>query len=277
MRYALFFLFACSSLFATSHISMSWRRPEGQFAFDVSDKESSFEIKDAEGKRVFVYPAVPEAEEENSSPYTIHDRLILPNEAPQKHWTLEELVSCIKSKRVVFYSGAGISAAAGIPTMTGLDQLFALHLPWEEWTSRAMESPQDIIAKAVRFKQLCHESDPTPAHHALRYICSRWNIPLWTENLDLLHQKSGIDPLVVSRDQLLEEVKEEGLKEIDVIVCLGLSFDDKGALGWYKHHHPEGMIVSIDLMSPVYLGEKDALLKGDLQEVLPILLRKLHK
>ncbi len=277
MRLIVFLLLICGSLLGNPPLSMSWQRPEGQFSFEVSDKGNFFEIRDAEGNRIFSHPIESSIGEGSSAPYTIHERLILPEEAPQEMWSIEDLVTCIKTKRVVFYSGAGLSAASGIPTMTGLDQLFSIHLPWEEWVKKTVASPQEVLAKAVNFKRLCYESDPTHAHLALRYICNKWNIPLWTENLDLLHQKSGIDPLVVSAELLLEEVKEEALREIDVVICLGLSFDDKGALGWYKHHNPEGKIVSIDLMSPVYLGVDDALLKGDLQEVLPNVLRKLHK
>lgn len=255
---------------------MCWQRPEGRFVFEVSEEGSAFEIIGVEGNKIFTYPREIIIKE-NSTPYTIHERRIVPDEGPQHAWTIEDLAACVKTKRVIFYSGAGISAAAGVPTMTGLDQLFAIHLPWEEWIKKTIESPREVLSKAEGFERLCFESDPTHAHLALRYICKKWKIPLWTENLDLLHQKSGIDPLIVSRERLLEEMTEEGLKQIDTIICLGLSFDDKGALGWYKHHNPDGQIISIDLVSPVYLGRGDVLLKGDLQEVLPTLLRKLHQ
>jgi len=50
-----------------------------------------------------------------------------------------------------------------------------------------------------------------------------------------------------------------------------LSHDDRGFLGWYKKYNPEGTIIALDLGKPSYLSEKDFILKGDIQEVIPAL------
>ncbi len=91
-----------------------------------------------------------------------------------------------------------------------------------------------------------------------------------TENLDLLHERSGIVPQRIIASQFKKVIKPEWLKEIDAVVCIGLSYDDKGFLSWYKQNNPEGTLIAIDFKQPSYLGNKDFLLEGNLQEILPI-------
>lgn len=62
----------------------------------------------------------------------------------------------------------------------------------------------------------------------------------------------------------------EQLKTVDAVICIGLSHDDRGFLGWYKHLKPTGKIVSInsDLQPASYLGSGDYHMVMDAQEVL---------
>jgi len=54
------------------------------------------------------------------------------------------------------------------------------------------------------------------------------------------------------------------LQNIKAIVCVGLSFDDRAFLAWYKESNPEGMIISLDISLSNYLGNEDYFVKGDL-------------
>lgn len=90
-----------------------------------------------------------------------------------------------------------------------------------------------------------------------------------TENLDYLHEYTGIMPYRIHGDHLRKQIHPSNLREIDYILCIGLSFDDRGFLGWYKAHHPNGKIIAIDLMQPSYLGNEDYLIQRDLQKIIP--------
>jgi NAD-dependent SIR2 family protein deacetylase len=68
---------------------------------------------------------------------------------------------------------------------------------------------------------------------------------------------------------LKENVKPEWLKDIDVVITIGLSYDDRGFLGWYKENNPNGKIIAINLSQPPYLGSEDFILKGDCQNIIP--------
>lgn len=97
----------------------------------------------------------------------------------------------------------------------------------------------------------------------------RKNVRILTENLDCLHESSGIYPYRINAEHLRDVVGPEAIREYDAVICIGLSFDDHGFLGWYKEHHPEGMIIAEGLCQPSYLGDDDCILYGDLQDVLP--------
>jgi hypothetical protein len=58
---------------------------------------------------------------------------------------------------------------------------------------------------------------------------------------------------------------------VNVIVCVGLSHDDRGFLAYFKKHNPEGVIIAIDKGNPDYLSNNDYIVREDLQIVLPIM------
>ncbi|MGB9847829.1 MAG: hypothetical protein ACPLKV_01275 [Minisyncoccia bacterium] len=58
------------------------------------------------------------------------------------------------------------------------------------------------------------------------------------------------------------------------MITIGLSYDDKGFLRWYKENNPNGKIIAINLNQPSYLGNEDFILKGDCQKVVPEIKRE---
>ena len=56
---------------------------------------------------------------------------------------------------------------------------------------------------------------------------------------------------------------------------MGLSYDDRGFLGWYKQQNPQGKIIAIELNQPSYLGDEDFLAIGDIQEIVPAIQKEI--
>lgn len=179
-----------------------------------------------------------------------------------------ELKKWAEGKKVIFYTGAGISAAAGIPTMHQLGLLFPFTL---EWVEASVAHPEAVVRKIDYFESACRQASPTKAHFALKEIVVARSARLLTENLDQLHQKTGITPLCVQTDHVKQEISLDELKAVDAIVCIGLSQDAKGFLGWYKEHNSRGKIIAIDLKQPSYLSDGDVWLEGDIQKIIPML------
>jgi NAD-dependent deacetylase len=189
--------------------------------------------------------------------------------------TMRGLAAKIKDQKVVFYTGAGISAGV-VPTMPEI--MTALGLTEELKEEKAVSAlirnvlanPEFYIEVMDKFYQPCYYGKPTAAHTALRDLIIFKNWGLLTENLDSLHQRSGIDPLNHSVPNWLKSsITEDDLKQIDIVVTVGLQSDESGFLGWYKKHNPKGQIVAMNLHLPSYIGQEDFFLQGDAQAMLP--------
>ena len=206
----------------------------------------------------------------DSSTYLVHERRILSEQPTEVDdgFLYDRLVN----GRVAIYTGAGISAAAGVPTMGQLNDLLGFEEREEFIKSlgRVVQTPLETAKRVRLFHNACFKSGTTAAHQAISVLTKTYGIPVMTENLDCLHEVSGIQPYRINADEIRREVSQEEACKIDYIVCIGLSRDDRGFLGWYKHMNPKGKILAIDISKPSYLGSDDYLLDADLQEVLPL-------
>lgn len=184
----------------------------------------------------------------------------------------EELVSL---KHVVFYTGAGISAGV-VPTMAELINTLGLDICWKDEKART-ELIEKMIARGAdsieymkHFYTQCLHGNPTPAHWSLASLLrntEHWS--LLTENLDMLHERSGIIPLHRNdSDWLQRAVSPEDLKKIDCVVAIGLAQDESSFLAWYKQHNPRARIIAFNLERPGYIGTSDGIVLGDVQNTL---------
>lgn len=208
---------------------------------------------------------IKEAEDNKEGPYIVADRRIKENSHPLL-MSYENLYEIIKQKKVLFYTGAGMSSAAGVPAMKELYTLLDLK-EGEEFIfslKQALDAPKEFASKIASFHKKCLYSAPMQTHFELANLTLYTKTRLLTENLDTLHEASGILPYRIYPFELKSDLTKFDLSQIDYIICIGLSFDDRGFLAWYKEQNPRGKIVSIDLNQPSYLGDEDYWLKGDL-------------
>ncbi|NGX38318.1 MAG: NAD-dependent protein deacetylase [Chlamydiae bacterium] len=292
-----FFLILASSIFAdfeSKSIDMCWQfGSDSYFRFDSQNEEVYFEIvlgnlpefyddfiaqkKDKfielDQKQLF-YSYGTREESVKPQRYLLCERRVIEDANPQ-FLKSEALEKVICENRVLFYTGAGISRASNVPSMDELNVL----LGFEEGErfvfslEEAIEHPEEFALKILAFHRACVFSPPTKAHITLKGLAAKNAAHVVTENLDCLHERSGIFPYRVDPSS---GVRWEKLTQVDYVICMGLSYDDRGFLGFYKQNHPEGKIIAIDLEKPSYLGDEDFLVIGDLQEIIPSL-RSLEK
>ena len=102
------------------------------------------------------------------------------------------------ARRVTALTGAGVSAASGIPTFRGADGL------WRNFRAETLATP-GAFAKDPRLvwewyewrRQLIAAAKPNPAHELLaRWTRERAGFTLITQNVDGLHERAGADRLL---------------------------------------------------------------------------------
>lgn len=190
---------------------------------------------------------------------------------------VKKLIEMIDNKRVLFYTGAGISIASGISDMETLKNNLGIDQSKnsDQFLTSSIENPQNTIQKWTEFVDLMKNSEPTQAHKSLSKIAKELHCKIFTENHDILQEKTGVKANHIDAFWLKNNISPDWLKDIDYIITVGLSYDDRGLLSWYKKNNPNGKIVAINLSAPVYAGNDDFIINDDLQNIVPELEKKL--
>jgi len=95
--------------------------------------------------------------------------------------------------RVAVLTGAGISAASGIPTFRGAqDSLWSRYRPEELATPEAFARDPELVWRWYDWRRgLIAAHAPNEAHHALAALSGRADLTLITQNVDGYHQQAG--------------------------------------------------------------------------------------
>lgn len=119
-----------------------------------------------------------------------------------QHWQdrLRDLTRrCHDGARVVVLSGAGISAASGIPTFRGGDDnaLWSRYRPEELATPEAFHNDPELVWRWYDWRRgLINDSAPNAAHHALVDLARITDVRIVTQNVDGYHQQAGSQDVV---------------------------------------------------------------------------------
>ena len=106
--------------------------------------------------------------------------------------TLQEIID--RSKRIVFFGGAGVSTESGIPDFRSVDGLYnqKYDYPPEEILSHSFfVRHTDYFYRFYRDKLLCLDAKPNAAHIKLAELERAGKLSaVVTQNIDGLHQKA---------------------------------------------------------------------------------------
>jgi NAD-dependent protein deacetylase/lipoamidase len=112
---------------------------------------------------------------------------------------LERVAEKIARARVVTaLTGAGVSAASGIPTFRGPDGLWKKVRAETLATPEAFENDPKLVWEWYDWRrQMVAQAHPNPAHDVLaKWTRERPGVTLITQNVDGLHEKAGAERLV---------------------------------------------------------------------------------
>ncbi len=265
---------------------------EGNLPQELTEKESKKLTKSVQGGEPiwsFIYPDPPSSTakkellkiESPTGKKGITPSSLIVNDGKPKTLSVKELAQKLMNKHVVFYTGSGISAAI-IPTMNSLMKKLNIKVNMSDETllktvKKALLNPKAPLHHMDEFNKKCLNAQPTQAHKALKKIVTAKNWGLITENLDQLHQKTGIIPLHRGFDGWIDKnVPSKSYKKIDVVITVGLKTDERGFLKTYKQENPNGIIIAFDLSQPIYLSNNDFFVSGDCQKTIPDFLKALE-
>lgn len=102
------------------------------------------------------------------------------------------------AKKVMFFTGAGISASSGIPTFRGSGGL------WRSGEIARLGDPSTWVSDPwecwFAYEKLRHSIDsssPTPSHRVIADLVKQGRAEVVTTNVDSLHLRTGVDALEV--------------------------------------------------------------------------------
>jgi NAD-dependent deacetylase len=107
---------------------------------------------------------------------------------------LQKTVEVVRrAKKVVAFTGAGISVESGIPDFRGPSGLWEKFDPMEYATIEAFQAnPKKVWAMLKDMASLLDRSRPNPAHRALAHLEEMGHLSsVITQNIDCLHQEAG--------------------------------------------------------------------------------------
>lgn len=115
------------------------------------------------------------------------------------HVTMEQAASIIaKSERIHVITGAGISAASGIPTFRGKSGLYGDVAPGEYTSVGWGSNPEPLWDAAIELNRgiACGATTPNVAHTTLAVLEQSALITILTQNVDGLHQDAGSSDVI---------------------------------------------------------------------------------
>lgn len=133
-------------------------------------------------------------------------------------------------KKIVFLTGAGISAESGIPTFRGaVDGLWENHRVEEVATAKAIKEHPEVVYKFINeLRNKYRDCKPNSAHKAIADLEKDYDVTVITQNIDDLHEKAGSTHVIhlhgdlskvraVNNTDLLFDYPEGGIKPGDTI------------------------------------------------------------
>jgi NAD-dependent deacetylase len=102
------------------------------------------------------------------------------------------------ARRITILTGAGVSAASGIPTFRGPGGLWRQFRPEELATPGAFARDPKLVWEWYDWRrQLIAKAKPNAAHWTIaRWMQARPGVTLVTQNVDGLHERAGADPIL---------------------------------------------------------------------------------
>jgi len=192
-----------------------------------------------------------------------------------------EFASRIQGKRVVAFTGAGVSLPSGIPTFRGpggLDEHFPLFGPFPGQVADWMLGrPRDLARVIGRFQASFITARPNAAHFALGELEGMGVLAhLITGNGDRLHERAGSRRVHLKDASQFVDTDEgwQWIEEGQFFLVIGVSEDEHGLIAYASDHALQ--VVAIAPERPSFLTTGHWFVQGTAEDVLPAIVEGLR-
>jgi NAD-dependent deacetylase len=154
-------------------------------------------------------------------------------------------------KKVVVFTGSGISAESGIRTFRDAGGLWEEHDIHDVATPEAWQRDPDLVTRFYneRRKQMM-EAVPNPGHLALVQLEARYEVQIITQNVDNLHEKAGSSNVLHLHGELTKSRSTADSRLIYEIDGWELSADSRCELGSRLRPHIVWFGEAVPMMGP---------------------------
>jgi len=105
----------------------------------------------------------------------------------------QEFINRLKTaNKLVFFTGAGISAESGIATFRGADGIWNKMKPEELASFDAFMRNPDLVWEWYQHRRdIIHKVEPNAGHKAIAQLEKFYEVTIVTQNIDNLHRRAG--------------------------------------------------------------------------------------
>lgn len=103
----------------------------------------------------------------------------------------------MKKKKIVIFTGAGMSAESGLATFRGSNGLWNGYNVYEVATPEAWVSNQKLVLDFYNMRRReIEKAKPNQAHFALAELENQFEVRIITQNIDDLHERAGSSSII---------------------------------------------------------------------------------
>ena len=141
-------------------------------------------------------------------------------------------------KKIVVFTGAGVSADSGISTFRDADGLWATYRLEDVCTPEALKRNRALVVEFynIRRKEL-FSVEPNPAHYAIAELEKHFDVEVVTQNVDNLHERAGSSRVTHLHGELMKLRSERNPNLIVPIEGWEQKMDDRAEDGALLRPH----------------------------------------
>lgn len=156
-------------------------------------------------------------------------------------------------KKIVVFTGAGISAESGLQTFRGSDGLWEGHRVEDVATPEAWQRDPESVQRFYNMRRIaCRRAQPNAGHLALVELEKYADVYIITQNIDDLHERAGSKNILHLHGEIM---KAQSSRDSNLVYQLQkdeLSMEDKCKMGsilrphvvWFGESVPNMLIAS---------------------------------